>query len=69
MNYQIYDIDQENYLKLIEIWEKSVRATHDFLPDEAIRKLKPLILNKYFNAVLLKGVKDVSGEIRVLSKP
>ena len=38
---------------LIDIWERSVRATHNFLPEEEIIHLKPLILNKYFHHVLL----------------
>ena len=44
---------------LIEIWENSVRATHDFLPEEEINNLRPLILNEYFHNVLLyKYVQD-----------
>lgn len=42
-----------DYKHLIEIWEKSVRATHDFLPEENIAALKPLILEQYFDAVQL----------------
>lgn len=38
---------------LIDIWERSVRATHDFLPEIEIKNLKPLILNEYFHHVLL----------------
>jgi putative acetyltransferase len=38
---------------LIDIWEKSVRATHYFLPEREINNLKPLILNEYFHHVLL----------------
>ncbi len=44
---------------LIDIWESSVRATHDFLPEEEINSLRPLILNEYFHQVLLhKYVQD-----------
>lgn len=44
---------------LIDIWERSVRATHHFLPEEDIQNLKPLILNEYFHHVLLhKYVQD-----------
>lgn len=38
---------------LIDIWERSVRATHHFLPETEIINLKPLILNQYFQHVLL----------------
>lgn len=44
---------------LINLWERSVRASHNFLPEEEISHLKPLILNEYFYHVLLhKYVQD-----------
>ncbi|QIO04603.1 GNAT family N-acetyltransferase [Acinetobacter shaoyimingii] len=44
---------------LIDIWERTVRATHDFLPEEEIDNLKPLILHEYFLHVLLhKYIQD-----------
>ncbi|OTG81879.1 GNAT family N-acetyltransferase [Acinetobacter sp. ANC 4558] len=43
----------EDFPILINIWERSVKATHDFLPIEEIDILKPLILNEYFHHVLL----------------
>ncbi|MCH7396136.1 GNAT family N-acetyltransferase [Acinetobacter dispersus] len=44
---------QQDHSTLLEIWEKSVRATHDFLPETMIAELKPLILNEYFHHVQL----------------
>ncbi len=38
---------------LLNIWEKSVRATHDFLREEDLKFYKPLILNEYFHQVNL----------------
>ncbi len=32
---------KDNYLKLIEIWESSVRATHNFLSEENIKLNRP----------------------------
>ncbi len=50
---------EEDFAVLIEIWERSVRATHVFLPEAEINELKPLILNEYFKHVsLYKYVKD-----------
>lgn len=40
-----------------------MRATHDFLPEEDIAELKPLILQHYFDAVDLRCVKDSAGDI------
>lgn len=50
-----------DYSTLIAIWEASVRATHDFLPESEISSLKPLILNQYFDAVQLT-VADIEGK-------
>lgn len=44
---------EADFSTLIDIWEKSVRATHHFLPEEEVNNLKPLILNEYFHHVLL----------------
>ncbi|KGJ91002.1 acetyltransferase [Colwellia psychrerythraea] len=52
-----------DYLVLIEIWEKSVRATHDFLPEENIKALKPLILEHYFDSVDLRVTKNDNNDI------
>jgi len=54
---------KDDYLVLIEVWEASVRATHDFLSEETIVELKPLILEQYFDAVHLHCVKDEAGAI------
>jgi putative acetyltransferase len=60
---QIDIASQEDYLTLIEIWELSVRATHDFLPEENIKSLKPLILKHYFDAVDLRVAKNDNEDI------
>ena len=52
-----------DYLRLIEIWEASVRATHDFLSEVDLQELKPLILEQYFDAVDLRCAKSANGEI------
>lgn len=54
---------KSDYLDLIEIWENSIRATHDFLPEENIKTLKPLILEHYFEAVDLRVAKSDNGNI------
>lgn len=63
MKYQVSHVTKQDYLELIEVWEKSVQATHDFLPDEEIEQLKSLILDKYFDAVLIKCIKNIEGKI------
>ena len=56
-------VEKANYLRLLEIWEASVRATHDFLLEEDLQELKPLILEQYFDAVDLICAKNGDGEI------
>lgn len=53
-----------NHLTLIEIWESSVRATHDFLAEENLQELRPFMLEHYFDAVDLMCAKDAQGEIQ-----
>ena len=61
MNIEI--VEKEEHLRLLEIWEASVRATHDFLQEEDLQELKPLILEQYFDAVDLRCAKNSNGEI------
>ncbi len=60
---KIERVDATNYPDLLKVWEASVRATHDFLKEEDIEFLRPLILEQYFDAVELRCTKDNSGRI------
>lgn len=56
-------VEKAAHLQLIAIWEASVRATHDFLAEEHLQELKPLILEQYFDVVTLTCAKNSNGEI------
>ncbi|NIG53743.1 GNAT family N-acetyltransferase [Chitinophaga sp. Cy-1792] len=60
---EITAVYPSEYQVLIEVWERSVRATHDFLTEDDIQFFKPLILNEYFQAVNLSCMKDKNGAI------
>ena len=60
---KIENVSKKEHQKLIEIWETSVRATHDFLPEDDIVSLRTLILEQYFDAVDLKCAKNSTGDI------
>jgi putative acetyltransferase len=47
-----------DYEELTRVWEASVRATHDFLPDSYIELLKNLVLTRYLDAVMLICTRD-----------
>ncbi|WP_316824648.1 GNAT family N-acetyltransferase [Pedobacter miscanthi] len=48
---------QNDYQKLITVWENSVRATHHFLSESDIITYRSLILNEYFDQVKLYCIK------------
>ena len=48
----------KDYSELLLVWERSVRASHDFLAEKDIESLRPLILKQYFDAVTLYCVRD-----------
>jgi putative acetyltransferase len=52
----------EEYPALLDIWEASVRATHDFLTEEKILEIKQIIIEgKAFSHVDLYSFMDMEG--------
>ena len=51
------------YTQVVDLWETSVRTTHDFLNEEDILFFKPLILNQYLDAVNLFSARDCDNNI------
>ena len=54
----VHPIDRDEDDRLIEVWETSVRATHDFLLESDIAYLKPLVLPALRGMENLFGVRD-----------
>jgi len=50
--------DKTDYDQLIELWEASVRATHDFLTDTDISHYKLLIYDYYFDELELYCIRE-----------
>ncbi len=68
---QIESADSQNYHELIELWEKSVRATHHFLSEADIRQYKRLIFEQYFDQLQLFCIKTdnkIDGFIGIAGK-
>ncbi|HBI58602.1 MAG: GNAT family N-acetyltransferase [Duncaniella sp.] len=59
---KIIKCNETDYRQLAEIWERSVRATHDFLDEAAINEIKEMLIPAYFPAVDLYAIDD-NGEI------
>lgn len=53
----------EIYAEMLNVWENSVRATHDFITEEDIEFFKPIIIGQAFPAVTLRCVKNELGSI------
>jgi putative acetyltransferase len=63
IEFKIVPAGKDDFAEITDVWEASVRATHDFLTEEDIASLRPLVLNKYLDAVNLDCVKNIAGEI------
>jgi len=60
---KIDKIKKSEYQQVVDVWEASVRATHDFLKEEDILFFKPLILNTYLDAVELRCIRNTRNKI------
>ncbi|HEX5654625.1 MAG TPA: GNAT family N-acetyltransferase [Chitinophagaceae bacterium] len=62
MNANIIPATESDYPALIKVWEASVRASHDFLPEDYLQEIKSL-LPSIFPHVRIVVVKDKQGNI------
>ncbi len=53
----------EYYAEMLDVWENSVRATHDFITEQDIEFFKPIIIEQAFPNVALRCVKSDGGSI------
>ncbi|PHM69849.1 acetyltransferase [Xenorhabdus kozodoii] len=65
---QIQQATNADFSALIQIWEASVLATHDFLPKMMIEVLRPQILNDYLpNLTVYKAVDEQNNIVGFIS--
>jgi len=53
--------------RLVEVWEASVRASHDFLSDDDITGYRPIVRDQLFDTMELYGVRDDAGALVAFS--
>lgn len=58
----IYPVFPEDFPRLVEVWEASVRATHLFLTEADIEYFKPLVYNLLPQVKKLNCVRDRVGQ-------
>lgn len=61
--HRITAVAPDQYERLAEIWEASVRATHDFLDESDIAFLRPKVRHDYLPAVTLRACEDDRGRL------
>lgn len=59
----VEEVVPEYFSEMLDVWENSVRATHDFISDEDIEFFKPIIIEQAFPSVSLRCVRSESGSI------
>lgn len=64
MKHSIAPVGAEHFDRLADLWEASVRATHDFLPEGYIERLRPLVREQYLGFVQLRAWRDSDGRIQ-----
>ena len=59
----IFPIHPADFLRVLEVWEASFRATHRLLTEADIQFFKPLVRNGLPHMAELAGARDGSGQI------
>jgi putative acetyltransferase len=60
---EVLPIHADEFPRVVEVWEASVRATHHFLTEADIQFFKPLVLGFLSQTPDLVGVPDGVGEV------
>lgn len=60
-------VREEDLPRLVEVWEASVRASHDFLSDDDIVGYRPIVRDQLFGSMELYGVRDDAGTLVAFS--
>ncbi|QDV52113.1 GNAT family N-acetyltransferase [Gimesia fumaroli] len=61
--HQITAVTPADYPRALEVWESSVRATHDFLTEADIHLLKPLVYDQCLIKMPLVCIRDETDSV------
>lgn len=56
-------IGPDDYARVVEVWEASVRATHTFVSEADIEVIKPLVRDGLPDVPHLLGVRERAGQV------
>jgi putative acetyltransferase len=54
----VTEVSENDFDTLVDVWEASVRATHDFITEENIQYFKPIVRNEALPNIELRCVRD-----------
>jgi putative acetyltransferase len=54
----VKEVSENDFDILVEVWEASVRTTHDFITEENIQYFKPIVRNEALPNIELRCVRD-----------
>lgn len=63
LDQRISPVDESDRLRLVEVWEASVRATHHFLAETDIQYFKPFVRDGLIGVMTLICIRDSSGQL------
>ncbi|XFB06516.1 GNAT family N-acetyltransferase [Azotobacter salinestris] len=61
---EICEVTESQFERLADVWEASVKVTHDFLTEQDVLSLRSKVLNDYLAAVTLRAYKDEQGSLQ-----
>ena len=56
-------VNAEDYPQVVEVWERSVRATHHFLTENDITEIRPLVQGELENLANVFCIRDQDGSV------
>ncbi|MGS2739582.1 GNAT family N-acetyltransferase [Sinomicrobium sp. M5D2P17] len=59
----IHIVEEQDFDEIVEVWEASVRATHDFVKEEDITFFRPLIRDTYLKMMDVKCIRNEEQDI------
>jgi putative acetyltransferase len=59
----VHPVDTDDFPRMLEVWEESVRATHHFLTEADIQGLRPLVAEAFRQPIALAAVRDEAGQV------
>jgi putative acetyltransferase len=59
----VHPVGPDDFPRMLDVWEESVRATHDFLTEADIEGLRPLVGEAFRQPMTLAAVRDEAGQV------